>query len=626
VDFDNRLRRIRDVFALVGLGAALSTIVSSTIGILVLGFSGALPLSKLGEAWLSWWMGDAMGDLVFAPVFLIWLQKQPLQWSGPRTVEAALLCLFIFIGSQIVFGGWWGGFFGKYPIAFITFPFVIWAGLRFGQRGTTSVVLFLTLIALYNVTQEKGMFAYRSLLESHTLLWLYANLLGATGMLIAASISERRIVEDRISHIAQHDALTGLPNRILLQDRIQQALTHAVRHQAKMSVLFIDLDRFKAVNDTLGHDVGDELLEGVAERLRQCVREADTVARLGGDEFVIVLSDIIQPQNAGQIAQKIIDSLSGVYLLRGYELHVTPSIGISIYPEDGEDAQSLMKNADTAMYTAKQVGASFRYYAAEMNASAFQRMTVENSLRHALERNELSLHYQPLVNLESGKVTGVEALLRWHHPELGMVTPDMFIPIAEESSLIIPIGEWVLGEACRQIKHWREAGYPDLRVAVNISSRQLWQPNLVDTILRIVAESGADAAGLELELTESMLMRHTEETVAMLTKLRDHGIRLAVDDFGTGYSSLAYLKSFPIHTLKIDRSFIRDISEDPNDAAITSAIIAMAHSLSLGVIAEGVETAAQLAYIRGQGCDEAQGFYFSKPLPADQFWDVLQKS
>jgi EAL domain-containing protein (putative c-di-GMP-specific phosphodiesterase class I) len=277
------------------------------------------------------------------------------------------------------------------------------------------------------------------------------------------------------------------------------------------------------------------------------------------------------------------------------------------------------------MYTAKQVGASFRYYAAEMNASAFQRMTVENSLRHALERNELSLHYQPLVNLESGKVTGVEALLRWHHPELGMVTPDMFIPIAEESSLIIPIGEWVLGEACRQIKHWREAGYPDLRVAVNISSRQLWQPNLVDTILRIVAESGADAAGLELELTESMLMRHTEETVAMLTKLRDHGIRLAVDDFGTGYSSLAYLKSFPIHTLKIDRSFIRDISEDPNDAAITSAIIAMAHSLSLGVIAEGVETAAQLAYIRGQGCDEAQGFYFSKPLPADQFWDVLQK-
>jgi diguanylate cyclase (GGDEF)-like protein len=393
-----------------------------------------------------------------------------------------------------------------------------------------------------------------------------------------------------------------------------------------MSVLFIDLDRFKAVNDTLGHDVGDELLEGVAERLRQCVREADTVARLGGDEFVIVLSDIIQPQNAGQIAQKIIDSLSGVYLLRGYELHVTPSIGISIYPEDGEDAQSLMKNADTAMYTAKQVGASFRYYAAEMNASAFQRMTVENSLRHALVRNELSLHYQPLVNLESGKVTGVEALLRWHHPELGMVTPDMFIPIAEESSLIIPIGEWVLGEACRQIKHWREAGYPDLRVAVNISSRQLWQPNLVDTILRIVAESGADAAGLELELTESMLMRHTEETVAMLTKLRDHGIRLAVDDFGTGYSSLAYLKSFPIHTLKIDRSFIRDISEDPNDAAITSAIIAMAHSLSLGVIAEGVETAAQLAYIRGQGCDEAQGFYFSKPLPADQFWDVLQKS
>src|SRR5712691_2080958 len=438
-------------------------------------------------------------------------------------------------------------------------------------------------------------------------------------------ITEQKKVEDQIRHMAHHDALTGLPNRVLLHDRIGQANAQARRDGRVAAILVIDLDRFKNVNDSLGHQVGDGLLRTVAERLGACVRGTDTVARMGGDEFVMVLAELRQAEDAGQVAQKILAALPQPVYIDGHELRVTTSIGICAYPHDGEDAETLMRNADAAMYHAKETGRNnFQFFTRQMNTAANQRLLLEKDLRLALEREEFTLYYQPQLDLKTGDIVGFEALIRWPHAQRGMVAPMDFIPLAEETGLIAPIGEWALRRACMQARSWQTLGYPQLQVSVNCSAQQFRLEGLVDTVARTLQQTGLPASSLELELTESIIVEHTEHVMARFKALDEMGVKLSIDDFGTGYSSLGYLKRFPIHELKIDQSFVRDVSTDPDDAAIVSAIITLAHGLGLQVVAEGVETAEQLAFLKKVDCDWAQGYYFCRPLPAEEIEPLLR--
>jgi diguanylate cyclase (GGDEF)-like protein/PAS domain S-box-containing protein len=438
-------------------------------------------------------------------------------------------------------------------------------------------------------------------------------------------ITEQKKVEDQIRHMAHHDALTELPNRVLLHDRIGQAIAQARRNSRVAALLVIDLDRFKNINDSLGHQVGDGLLRTVAERLVACVRGADTVARMGGDEFVVVLTDLKRAEDAGPIAQKILGALPRPVDIEGHELRVTTSIGICAYPHDGEDVETLVRNADAAMYHAKQTGRNnFQFFTRQMNIAANQRLLLERDLRLALEREEFTLYYQPQLDLKTGGIVGFEALIRWPHPQRGMIAPADFIPVAEETGLITPIGEWALRRACTQARGWQTLGYPKLQVSVNCSAQQFRLAGLVDMVARTLRETGLPASTLELELTESIIVEHTEHVMAKFEALDQMGVKLSIDDFGTGYSSLGYLKRFAIHELKIDQSFVRDVSTDPDDAAIVSAIIAMSHGLGLRVVAEGVETAEQLAFLKKAGCDWAQGYYFRRPLPAEEIEPLLR--
>ncbi len=438
-------------------------------------------------------------------------------------------------------------------------------------------------------------------------------------------ITEKKRAEEQIRHMAHYDALTELPNRMLLHDRIGQAIAQAQRNQEVLAVLFIDLDRFKTVNDSLGHAVGDRLLKTVAGRLESCTRGSDTIARIGGDEFVVLLGNLKEPEDARHVSQKVLDALSEPVTIDGHELKITPSVGICAYPHDGEDVETLMRNADTAMYYAKQMGRNnYQFFTQAMNDAAQQRLVIENDLRHAIERDEFILHYQPQLDLKTGAIIGFEALVRWLHPQRGTVSPSLFIAAAEESGLIGPLGEWVLRQACSEARAWRNAGHPELQVSVNCSAQQFQRDGFVETVNLVLRETGLPASCLELEITESVIVQRSEEVIARFAALDAMGVRISIDDFGTGYSSLSYLKRFAIHQLKIDQSFVRDISSDPDDAAIVSAIIAISHSLGLKVVAEGVETAEQLAFLKSLGCDGAQGYYFSRPVPADEFVRLLK--
>ncbi|NML30635.1 sensor domain-containing protein [Paraburkholderia antibiotica] len=430
--------------------------------------------------------------------------------------------------------------------------------------------------------------------------------------------------QEQLEYQANYDELTRLPNRNLLRDRLEHALVVAQRHHSGVAVVFLDLDGFKNVNDSLGHSVGDRLLSVVAERLARCSRTSDTVARHGGDEFVIVMTDTVDEQSLIAWMERVRASIAEPVWLDGNELYVGCSMGASLFPQDGEDAETLMKKADVAMYRAKDMGRNtFQFYQPEMNASAGARLNLERRLRRALRDNEFLLHYQPQVDIGSGQIVGIEALVRWLDPEVGLVPPSSFIPLAEESGLIGPLSEWVLREACRQNKAWQDQGLPPARVSVNLSARVFQQRDIAKLVTQVLAETGLEPKYLELELTESTIMRNAEEAVSMLNELHALGIGLAIDDFGTGYSSLSYLKRFPVDRLKIDRSFVSDIGVSGDDETITSAIIALAHSLKLQVIAEGVETSAQLDFLKERACDEMQGFYFAKPLSTDAISELL---
>ncbi|HEX2333193.1 MAG TPA: EAL domain-containing protein [Burkholderiales bacterium] len=439
---------------------------------------------------------------------------------------------------------------------------------------------------------------------------------------------ERKRYQVELEHQANYDALTGLPNRNLLHDRLHQAV-YAQRQARAIAVVFMDLDHFKFVNDSLGHSTGDLLLKAMGERLRSALREADTVGRVGGDEFVLILNDQANEEIIYRGVQRICAKVSEPITIDGKELYVTCSAGISLYPQDGRDVDTLLKNADAAMYRAKEHGRSnFQFFTSEMNERVSERLALENALRRAVERNELALHYQQKVSLTTGRIVGAEALVRWVHPEWGLVRPARFIPLAEESGLIVSIGEWVLREACRQTRAWLDAGLEPGAVSVNLSVRQFRQEGLVRTVSRLLAETGLDPSQLEMELTESMVMHNVDAAIAVLQGLKQLGVALSLDDFGAGYSSLTYLKSLPIDTLKIDRSFVRDIGAgaEADDGVIAQAIISLGHALHLKVIAEGVETDAQMRFLRRHGCDEVQGFFYGEAVPPEAHARLLLKA
>ncbi|MDO9385150.1 MAG: EAL domain-containing protein [Thiobacillus sp.] len=510
-----------------------------------------------------------------------------------------------------------------------------WDGVR---RYTSARQLYdLPLVVIVGLSADEQLAATRR--DKHAYLWrasassvlliLIIGVLGRMSQQLALSrqhAAEKQIAHaERVEQLAYHDGLTGLPNRSLYSKLLSQSIHQAHRYNRQLAVLFLDLDHFKHINDTLGHEAGDQLLQEVANRLKACLRDSDTVARLGGDEFVVLLSELEEPKYVSTVAQKILSAVARPFILMGEEFRVTASIGISTYPQDGLDEQTLTKNADIAMYQAKEEGKNnFQFYSEKLNTLSLERLTLESSLRHALEHHEFHLHYQAKQDIHSGRITGVEALLRWQHPDLGTVAPMQFIPIAEETGLIVPIGKWVLRTACQQNMAWQKQGLPPLSMAVNLTSRQFSDGNLMADLKAILMATGMDARLLELEISESLLMRDVEKTMRVLTGLKDMGIRIAIDDFGMGYSSLAMLKQFPLNTIKIDRSLIRDVASVAEDKDITEAIIAMGRTLSLTVVAQGVETKEQAEYLVQNACDEFQGFYLNKPAPADQIAELLR--
>ena len=605
----------------VGIGLALAANMSSIHPVRLF---TALLAGTAGYATLAW--------LVFGIYEL--LRRRPVRiraywWTLAGVAAFGALAALLFIGPDAVSSTRYFLRVGvRSLIASVTYLAASIALWRVRQRrrgvGFTMFSVALLLWALQQAYLVGTTIGWRFMAQTTGTIYLgYVGFLlqAIVGMsMIACLLEDEREASElatvEMEHLAYHDALTGLPNRPLFMDRLIMALAQMSRMNQKLAVFFLDLDRFKDINDSLGHSTGDTLLKAVAERVRRCVREGDTVARFGGDEFTLLIPRIDHVEDAAKIAQKVLETLKIPFIVGERELFVTTSIGISISPSDGTDPETLVRNADAAMYRAKDQGRdTYQLYAPAMNARALERLALENMLRKALSHRELVLFYQPIVNLRSRNVIGVEALLRWQHPDLGLLSPAHFISTAETSGLIIPIGEWVLRTASRQTKLWQKRLGSDLFVAVNLSARQFQQPNLVELVGEVLEESALSPESLELEITESNAMQNADITLFTLRELKNLGVRISMDDFGTGYSSLNYLKRFPIDTLKLDQSFVRDITTDPIDAAIATAVISMAHSLDLKVVGEGVETEEQFAFLQQQNCDSIQGYLFSPPLP-----------
>jgi diguanylate cyclase (GGDEF)-like protein len=557
-----------------------------------------------------------------------------MQTHPPITYDAVLFAASVAIAITASHAALW--------IAFTLRSASDW--VRYAKLGS-AIIMGFAITGMHYTGMAAARFAPDSICLTGPVVdnsWMAGTLAGTTFIILcitlALSVLDTRMASktanmadslqranDELQRLALHDPLTQLPNRLLLEDRIDQAIAHAERGKFKCAVLFVDLDRFKMVNDSLGHFAGDELLRSVANRLQTVVRGEDTVSRLGGDEFVILLRDVTGPDNATEVADKILHALREPFRIHEQELYITPSIGISVSPLHGDTSQMLITRADAAMYNAKQAGRNnCRIYSSSMSTFFPQRLMLENDLRRALGRRELELYYQPKVDVGNNRVVGMEALIRWRHPHRGLLLPDEFIPLADDTGLIVPIGRWVITEACAQNKAWQSAGLHELRVAVNISSAQFRQKDLLDTVAHALAASSLAPECLELEIGESVVMANPSEAIVTLEKLSQIGVQIAIDDFGTGYSSVNYLKRFPIDNLKIDRSFIRDVSSDMDDAAIVRATIGLAHNLRLRVVAEGVETEDQLQFLRSLGCDEYQGYYKSKPVPAAEFERILR--
>ncbi len=530
----------------------------------------------------------------------------------------------------MIFTGLGVALLGYQPTSYLLFPLIVSAALCFNFRVVGAALLTVYFGTFLSMSNEAGVFSHNTPAEAVD-VWIYNMLLGMVGLIVLVVKEQRNHVrkdkfEQNIHSLANFDELTGLPNRSLLHDRITQLLAAAHRDNQKFALLYLDLDRFKHVNNSMGHGVGDKLLQVVAARLQKCVREVDTVSRIGGDEFILLLRET-DADGAARVANRLVKALVASCNIDVIQISTNASIGISVYPDNAEDVDTLMKHAEVAMFRAKEEGRNnIQFFAPEMNSHSSQIFFMETDLRLAMENNEFALHYQPQVDLVSGRICGAEALIRWQHPVRGLVSPGEFIPVAEETGQIIPIGEWVLRTACTQLAAWRRESMPVFPIAVNLSIRQLRQPDLAQLVSAVLKETGLRPDDLELEITESIMMTKVDTAMKFLTEMNDLGVQLSIDDFGTGYSSLSYLKKLPVNTLKIDQSFVSDIGVDENDASIVRSIISLGHQFNLQVIAEGVETLEQLNFLRAHGCDEMQGYYFSRPLPPDDFLALINSS
>lgn len=602
-------------FALViaPLGAAFSALV----GVFSLHIFGSLAVETIPKALWVWWLGDILGIYLVAPILLTASRWDLLPTTKRARLEGLVLILAMLALTRLMM---------QYAdplrpaeiVLFVLLPGVLWAALRFSVTGASLAIFLAAPIVLGMALVSYGGLNAGTSQQDVFALQISMMMMALGGLFVASALAERRYSEMRLDMLANHDPLTGLPNRSYFQDFLGHALARAQREKSQVSLLFIDLDRFKHINDSQGHEVGDQVLRVVANRLDEQLRADDFVARLGGDEFAVVLMHPPASRSASRVAAKLIQALAESFKIEQRRYAIGASIGISVYPDDGQDANTLLRQADLAMYQAKQRRTGFEYYSDELNTAAQQQLMLENGLRQAIERKELALVYQPKIDLASGRVVGLEALIRWLTRSGNIVGPEQFIPVAEETGLIVPIGRWVARAACEQWIAWREAGLNPPPVAINLSPRQFVDERLIDDIEEILRETGMEAAQLQVEVTESAAMENPERTFHMLDALRQRGLHVYIDDFGTGHSNLGQLKRMPIDALKIDKSLIDDVLFDSDDAEIANAIIRLAHALNMRVVAEGVETPDQVAFLKKRGCDEIQGYVFARPLPPDK--------
>jgi len=620
--FSSSLDYVSSVAKFALVAAPLGCAVSALTGVLSLHYFSDLPAAMVLQGLWVWWLGDLLGVLLIAPLLLTAARWDLMPRGRGARLEALVLVLGM-LALTLVMMHYAEPLRPAEIVLFVLMPGVLWAALRFSVTGASLAIFLAALIVMGVAVVSYGGINDATTPRDVFALQISMITMALGGLFVSAALTERRYSEMRLDMLANHDPLTGLPNRSYFQDFLGHALARAQREHSQVSLLFIDLDRFKHINDSQGHEVGDQVLRVVANRLDEQLRADDFVARLGGDEFAIILTHPPASRGASRVARKLTESLAESFKLGHRRYAIGASIGISVYPDDGTDANTLLRQADLAMYQAKQRRSGFEYFSDDLNTVAQQQLTLESGLRQALERNELVLVYQPKVDLASGKVVGLEALTRWLTRSGNIVGPDQFIPVAEETGLIVPIGRWVARAACIQWIAWRDAGLSPPPVAINLSPRQFSDARLIDDIDAILKDTGMDSAYLQLEVTESAAMENPARTFGMLDALRQRGLHVYIDDFGTGHSNLGQLKRMPIDALKIDKSFVSDVLTDSDDAEIANAIIRLAHALKLRVVAEGVETVEQVAFLKQHGCDEIQGYVVSKPIAPNKVSELF---